>query len=111
MRPVREALCSLGLRHRLVSCARGSANRDRLYQLTGRFQAPYLQDPNTGVSMFESGEIVKYLTAAYSRQVVHAGAATVTGAAAAVVHAPAANSGASVGASLRGSITGEQTLA
>lgn len=66
VRPVREALCSLGLRHRLISCARGSQNRDKLFALTGRFQAPYLQDPNTGVNMFESGDIVKYLHAAYT---------------------------------------------
>jgi len=67
-RPVREALCSLGLRHRLISCARGSQNRDKLFELTGRFQVPYLQDPNTGVNMFESGDIVKYLNAAYTAE-------------------------------------------
>jgi glutathione S-transferase len=66
VRPVREALSSLGLRYTLVSCARGSANRDRMFRKTGRFQAPYLEDPNTGVCMYESGEIVKYLTAAYT---------------------------------------------
>lgn len=66
VRPVRETLCALGLRHRLITCARGSQNRDKLFALTGRFQAPYLQDPNTGVNMFESGDIVKYLHAAYS---------------------------------------------
>lgn len=66
VRPVRETLSSLGLRHQLVNCARGSLNRDRLFQRTGRFQVPYLEDPNTGVRMFESGEIVKYLLAAYT---------------------------------------------
>jgi glutathione S-transferase len=63
VRPVREALSSLGLRYTLVSCARGSANRDRMFRKTGHFQAPYLEDPNTGVCMYESGEIVRYLTA------------------------------------------------
>jgi glutathione S-transferase len=66
VRPVREALSSLGLRYTLVSCARGSANRDRMFRKTGCFQAPYLEDPNTGVCMYESGEIVKYLMAAYT---------------------------------------------
>lgn len=66
VRPVREALSALGLRHTIVHCARGSANRDRLYRKTGRFQVPYLEDPNTGVSMFESGPMVKYLMAAYT---------------------------------------------
>ena len=64
---MRETLCALGLTHTLTSCARGSPNRDRLFALTGRFQAPYLQDPNTGVSMFESGDIVKYLNVAYTK--------------------------------------------
>ncbi|GFY97833.1 thioredoxin family protein [Actinidia rufa] len=27
---------------------------------------PYLEDPNTGVQMFESAEIVEYLRATYS---------------------------------------------
>lgn len=66
VRPVREALSSLGLRYVLVSCGRGSLNRDKLFQKTGRFQVPYLEDRNTGVCMFESGEIVKYLLSAYT---------------------------------------------
>ena len=63
---MRETLSALGLRHTLIPCARGSQNRDKLFAMTGRFQAPYLQDPNTGISMFESGFIVKYLRDAYS---------------------------------------------
>jgi glutathione S-transferase len=66
VRPVRETLSSLGLRHTLINCARGSANRDAMFRKTGRFQVPYLEDPNTGVCMYESGEMVKYLNAAYS---------------------------------------------
>jgi glutathione S-transferase len=66
VRPVRETLSSLGLRHTLISCARGSVNRDAMFRKTGRFQVPYLEDPNTGVCMYESGEMVKYLNAAYS---------------------------------------------
>ncbi len=33
----------------------------------GRVQVPFLIDPNTGVEMFESGEIVDYLEATYFR--------------------------------------------
>jgi glutathione S-transferase len=50
----------------MVNCARGSANRDKLFSLTGRFQVPYLQDPNTEVELFESAEIVKYLLDVYT---------------------------------------------
>ena len=66
VRPVREKLCSLGLPHLMVSCSRGSANRDRMVELTGRFQVPYLEDPNTGVQLFESPEIVDYLEKVYT---------------------------------------------
>ena len=33
-----------------------------------RFQVPYIEDPNTGVNMFESAEIVKYLLAVYTTE-------------------------------------------
>jgi len=32
----------------------------------GVFQVPYIEDPNTGVSMFESKEIVQYLNQLYT---------------------------------------------
>ena len=66
VKPVREKMVSLALPHRIVSCARGSANRDKLIEMTGRFQVPYLVDPNTGVKMFESPEICDYLDAVYT---------------------------------------------
>ena len=64
--PVREKLGSLTLPHLMISCSRGSTNRDRLVKKTGRFQVPYLVDPNTGVEMFEGPEIVDYLEAVYT---------------------------------------------
>eukprot|EP01033_Poteriospumella_lacustris_P003796 gene3796-2689_t len=67
VRTVREMLSSLGLQHVMIHCARGSANRDKLYEKTGRFQVPYLEDPNTGVEMFESAEIVRYLLTTYTQ--------------------------------------------
>ena len=66
VRPVREKLCSLCLPHIMISCSRGSANRDKMTQKTGRFQVPYIVDPNTGIEMFESNEIVKYLDTVYT---------------------------------------------
>lgn len=64
--PVREKLCSLCLQHKFVSCARGSANRDRMIEKTGRFQVPFLVDPNTGIQLYEGPEIVKYLDQVYT---------------------------------------------
>lgn len=66
VKPVREKLGSLCLPHRLVSCSRGSANRDRMIERTGRFQVPFLVDPNTGLELFESVEICEYLDACYT---------------------------------------------
>ena len=67
VRPVREALAALCLPHRMVSCSRGSVNRDRLVERTGQtFQVPFLVDPNTGIEMFESAEIVEYLNKVYT---------------------------------------------
>jgi len=65
---VREVLVELELPHLLVSCARGSPKRHILYQKTGTFQAPFLEDPNTGIEMFESAEIIEYLRATYALQ-------------------------------------------
>ncbi|XP_062112759.1 uncharacterized protein LOC133823922 [Humulus lupulus] len=63
---VREVLVELELPHIQRSCARGSAKRQILYETVGHFQVPYLQDPNTGVEMFESADIVEYLKATYA---------------------------------------------
>ena len=43
-----------------------SDNRLRLRGLTGRSQVPYLVDPNTGVAMFESADIIDYLNETYA---------------------------------------------
>lgn len=66
VKPVREKLCELCLPHTYISCSRGSANRDRMVKKMGRFQVPFLVDPNTGVEMYEAFEIVKYLDAVYT---------------------------------------------
>ncbi|KAJ0792043.1 putative glutathione S-transferase, Thioredoxin-like superfamily [Helianthus annuus] len=63
---VREVLVELELPHLLHSCARGSPKRQEFYEKIGHFQAPYLEDPNTGVKMFESAAIIDYLRATYA---------------------------------------------
>lgn len=63
---VREVLVELELPHIQSSCGRGSPKRQELYARIGHFQVPYLEDPNTGVQMFESAEIVEYLKATYA---------------------------------------------
>ncbi|XVF07663.1 hypothetical protein REPUB_Repub06bG0159100 [Reevesia pubescens] len=64
---VQEVLVELGLPHIQRSSARGSPKWQILYKKAGHFQVPYLEDPNTGVQMFESAEIVEYLRATYAQ--------------------------------------------
>lgn len=63
---VREALVELELPHLYHCTPRGSPNRQNLFEKTGYAQVPYLEDPNTGVKMFESAEIVEFLRATYA---------------------------------------------
>jgi glutathione S-transferase len=86
-RIVRERLCELQLPYRLVSLAKeqtgdvGLSNlrlggkdwepvpggrREMLRTVGGKIQVPYLVDPNTGVSMYESSDIVAYLDDTYA---------------------------------------------
>ena len=68
VRPVKEKLSALGLPHIVVSCSRGSDNRDKMVERTGRFQVPFIVDANTGIEMFEGAEIVNYLEAVYTEK-------------------------------------------
>lgn len=63
---VRERLVELGIPHTQISCPRGSFQRQRLFEQTGRFQVPYLEDPNTDVNLFESAAIIEYLEKVYA---------------------------------------------
>ena len=66
---VRKKLCQLELPYVLHPCARGSVRRDALQRRTPfEFQVPYLEDPNTEVSLFESDDIVQYLEEQYLRK-------------------------------------------
>jgi len=62
---VRERLVELELPHIQRTCGRGSSKRNELYMKTGRFQVPYLEDPNTDVKLFESADILDYLNEVY----------------------------------------------
>jgi len=63
---VREKLCALMLPHVVIPASRGSANRDAMVKQKGRFQVPFLRDPNTGVELFEAPEICEYLQEVYT---------------------------------------------
>jgi glutathione S-transferase len=64
-RIVRERLAELEIPYLLHPTARGSANRQKLKDMTEIIQTPYLVDPNTGINMFESVDIVAYLSSVY----------------------------------------------
>ena len=63
---VRDVLNALGVEHTVVYTPRGSPNRQKLYSKTRRVQFPYLEDPNTGVSIFESDAITEYIERVYA---------------------------------------------
>lgn len=65
-RLVREALCTLEIPYLLHNVAKGSPRRAAFVERSGKMQVPYLHDPNTGRSMFESAEIVAYLDQTYA---------------------------------------------
>jgi glutathione S-transferase len=62
---VRETLSAYEIPHTIYFTPRGGEHRQKLYSLTGRCQVPFLQDPNTGVELFESEAIVEYLEKQY----------------------------------------------
>jgi glutathione S-transferase len=65
-RIARETLSSLELAYRLHNVARGSAQREAFVARSGRMMVPWLVDPNTGVELFESADIVAYLEKTYA---------------------------------------------
>jgi glutathione S-transferase len=65
-RLVRERLCELELPYRLHNVAKGSPSREAFVARSGRMQVPYLVDPNTGAALFESADIIEYLTETYA---------------------------------------------
>ncbi len=67
-RIVRERLCELELRYVLHNVGKGSAERAAFVKRSGKMQVPYLVDPNTGQSLFESADIVEYLDQTYATE-------------------------------------------
>ena len=64
-RIVREKLCVLEIPYTLHNVGKGSPRRPAFVERSGKMQVPYLADPNTGVEMFESADIVTYLEETY----------------------------------------------
>ena len=65
-RLVREELCSLELWHKQINVARGSRKRTDFVARSGKMMVPFLVDPNTGESLFESADIIRYLRRTYA---------------------------------------------
>jgi glutathione S-transferase len=66
-RLVREALTELDLDAKIHPCPKGGERfRGVVRQLGGKLQFPFLVDPNTGRSMYESADIVDYLRETYA---------------------------------------------
>ena len=85
-RPVREKLCELELTYILINLGKQqfsdmgpaqfhwslkpykplpNTKRDEFFKQHGNVQVPYLMDPNTGIDMFESKDILRYLEERY----------------------------------------------
>ena len=65
-RRVREALTRLDLEALIRPCPKGGQRyRNEVEALGGKAQFPFLIDPNRGVQMYESSEIVAYLQREY----------------------------------------------
>ena len=64
-RIAREALCNLELPYRLHNVGKNSKNRAAFQAMSGKMMVPYLVDPNTDTSMFESADIAAYLYDTY----------------------------------------------
>ena len=72
-RLTREVLTELDLDAMIYPCPRGGTRfRPEVERLGGKQQFPYLVDPNTGVSMYESSDINAYLYKTYGDRKVPA---------------------------------------
>ena len=66
-RIAREALCELELPYLLHPVGKGSKERAAFVERSGKMMVPWLADPNTGVELFESAEIRRYLYETYAQ--------------------------------------------
>lgn len=61
-------MTELDLSTEVYPCPKGSVrHREIVRKIGGKEQFPFLVDPNTGVSIYESGDIVKYLFQQYGK--------------------------------------------
>ena len=60
-------MTELDLMYELRSAGKESPRRQELIEICGSSQCPFLIDPNTGVKMAESKDIIAYLYKNYSR--------------------------------------------
>ena len=67
VRLARETLCELELPYRLTNVGKRSPRREDFLRRSGRVMVPWLSDPNTGVEMHESADIVAYLEETYGQ--------------------------------------------
>jgi glutaredoxin len=68
-RIARESITSLRLPVEIRPCPkRGRRFRPRVLEMGGKAQFPYLVDPNTGIRMYESADIVRYLHRTYGER-------------------------------------------
>src|SRR5438093_1609702 len=65
-RLVREELCELEVPYVLHNVAQGSSRREAFVARSGKMMVPYLVDPNRGLEMFESADIIAHLRANYA---------------------------------------------
>jgi glutathione S-transferase len=65
-RIARETLTSLEIPYRLLNIGKGSSRRTAFVKRSGKMMVPFLVDPNTGVEMFESADIQRYLVETYA---------------------------------------------
>ena len=68
-RKAREALTVLDLEAMIYPCPKGGPGyREELKRRSGKAQFPYLVDPDTGIEMYESLDIVAYLYETYGQR-------------------------------------------
>jgi glutathione S-transferase len=65
-RIVREVLGSLEIPYILHNVAKGSPRRSAFAERSGRMMVPWLVDPNTDTTLFESADIKAYLLETYA---------------------------------------------
>lgn len=64
-RKVREVLSEIDIDYVCYPCGKGSRHRQVVKELGGQAMFPYMVDPNTGTSMYESEDIITYLLETY----------------------------------------------